>query len=157
MAKKKVAKTRKRRATGRRRGRSRVRGIGFAGVPMEQVASVVAGAVASKALNGVTKKIKFITGKPIVLPIIKLAAGYFMFTKSDNSFVQGMGMGFIGEGALQALEAASPDVFKKLNEGLGGIGANTTYIDLDDNVSGYNADSGVYGTMGNDSMVAGAI
>lgn len=152
MAKKRKV-TRKRRATGRRR--SRVRGIG-AGIQMEQLASVVAGAVASKALNGVGKNVKFLAQKPIVLPIIKVAAGYFMVTKSDNDFIAGMGLGFIGEGALNALEVGAPNVFQKLTGGpVSGIG--TTYIDLDDNVSGYNADSGVYGAMGNDSMVAGAI
>lgn len=155
MAKKKRV-TRKRRATGRRRSRSRVRGIG-GGIQMEQLASVVAGAIASKAFNGVTKKIDFLAKKPIVLPIIKVAAGYFMLAKSDNPFVQGMGFGFIAEGGLQSLEVAAPDVFKKLTGGpVSGIG--TTYIDLDDSVSGYNADSGVYGPMmGNDSMVAGAV
>ena len=152
MAKRK-AKARKRTA-GRRRGRSRVRGIG-AGIQMEQLAAVVAGAVASKALNGVGKNIKFISSKPIVLPIIKVAAGYFMVTKSSNDFVAGMGLGFIGEGALNALEVGAPNVFQKLTGGpVSGIG--TTYVDLDE-VSGNDGDSGVYGAYGNDSMVAGAI
>lgn len=156
MAKKK-AKTRKRTTTSRRRGRSRVRGIGSAGVPMHLIA-VGAGAVASKALNGVAKNIKIIQSKPIILPVLKLGIGYLMFTKADNDFVQGMGMGFIAEGGLTALEVAAPNVFQKLAGGpVSGIG--TTYVDLDE-VSGYNADSGVYGAFGvpgADSMVAGAI
>lgn len=158
MAKKSKKSKGKKSGTSRRRGRSRVGALG--GVSMEALAGVAAGAVASKALNGVTRKIKIVQDKPIILPVAKAGLGYLMIAKSKNSFVQNMGFGFIAEGVLQGLEVGAPDVFKKLAGGpvsdVNGIG--TTYIDLDD-ISGtdsMNIDHGVAGVE-DDMLVAGLV
>ena len=140
-----------------RRGRSRVGSLG--GVSLERLAGVAAGAVASKALNGITAKIQFVQEKPIVLPVAKGAIGYMMLAYSKNSFVQDAGLGFVAEGALQALEVAAPQVFKKLvGNSVGRVG--TTLIDLDDPISGYedsmDVDHGVAGVY-DDNMVGGAV
>ena len=134
MAKK--SKTRRKPARrSRRRGRS-VSGIGMAGVPIETLAAVGAGAVASKALNGVLSNVKALEGKPIVRPIIKLGVGYLLTAyKGGGQFVQSAGMGFIAEGALDMLGVAAPNVFSKLTGEPGEVGA-VTLIDLDE-VNGY--------------------
>jgi hypothetical protein len=156
MAKKKQKKGGRRPGKARRRGRSRVGALG--GVQLETLAGVAAGAVASKALNGVTAKIDFVQNKPIVLPIVKGGLGYLMLAYSKNPFVQNMGLGFVAEGALQGLEVAAPQVFKKLvGDGVGHVGS--TLIDLDD-IGGYSdsmdVDHGVAGVY-DDNMVGGAV
>lgn len=133
MSKKKGKKHRRHNAGRKqtRRRRARVSGVGAVGVSMNTLAGLAAGAVASKALNGVTKNIKFLNEKKWVLPIAKVTAGFLMVSRSPNQFVQDMGGGFIADGVLQGLEALAPNVFNKLT-GDGPIeGVGTTYIDLD--------------------------
>lgn len=140
------------RKTSRRSGR-RVSGIGMVGVSMETLGGIAAGAVASKALNGVAKNVKALQSKPIILPVAKIAIGYIMFTRSDNEFIRNMGGGFVAEGGLSALDVLAPNVFK------GGLAAGTgigAVIDLDEPyMSGYGdmqIEQQVAGTFGYDEV-----
>jgi hypothetical protein len=129
MAKKK--KTTKRRSSVRRRGRGRVSGIGMLpGVPLEAMAAIGAGAVASQALNGIAQNIDVLQRNPKILPIAKLMIGGFMVSKSKNPMVQNLGGGFIADGALQAARTFAPNVFKGLTGNVGSL------IDLDNYVAG---------------------
>ncbi len=135
MAKKSKTKSKKRPAT--RRNRGRVGAFG-GGVDIEMLGSVFAGAVASKALNGVGKNIKPLQGNKFALPVIKLAIGGYLAAKSPNPLLKNMGLGFIAEGGLSLLEGAAPNVFQKLTGGpIEGIGAaDTLTLDLEQYVSG---------------------
>jgi hypothetical protein len=129
MAKKK--KTSQKRGAGRRRrSRSRVAGIGMLpGLPLEQVAAFVGGAVASQALNGIAKNIKPLQKSPKILPIAKIAIGVFGLMKSNNEMLQNMAGGMIAEGGLHLVREMAPNVFKSLTGGSDSVG---TLIDLDE-------------------------
>lgn len=132
MAKKK--KTTKKRRTGRRRGR--VSGIGMLpGIPVEAMAAIGAGAIASQALNGVAQNVAALQKNPKLLPVAKIIIGGFLVSKSKNPMLQNFAGGVIADGALQAARVFAPNVFK----GLAGdnIGA---LIDLDNYVSGMPVD-----------------
>lgn len=101
------------------------------GVPLEAMAAIGAGAVASQALNGIAQNIDVLQRNPKILPIAKLVIGGFMVSKSKNPMVQNLGGGFIADGALQAARTFAPNVFKGLTNGNVG-----SLIDLDSYVSG---------------------
>lgn len=151
MATKRKNKKHHGRKTGHRRGR-RVSGFG-GGIPMQHLLAFGAGAVASKGLNGVTKNIQFVQDKPIVRPLVKLGIGYGLSQwNGAGDFVQNMGAGFIGEGALDLLAVAAPNVFQNLAgepavSGPGGMKLIdldnmpvSGYEDIDVNVAGYDDD-----------------
>lgn len=142
-----MKKKNSKKGTSRRRHARRGRRVsGFAGgIPMETLAGIGAGAVASKALNGVLKNIKFVNDKKMVRPAIKLGLGYFVSGyKGGGEFVQNIGLGMLAEGSLDLLAAVAPNVFGKEGEQVGAIHGNTV-IDLD-SVSGYdNLDTAVAG------------
>lgn len=134
MAKKRKKAGRKASRSGRR-GR-RVSGIGMAGIPMEALGGM-AGFVAAKTLNGVTRKIKIVQEKPILLALAKIGIGYYMNASAKEGFVKNMGLGVIIQGGSDALEVLAPNVFKQnaAAPAVEGIGA---VIDLDDDgLSGY--------------------
>ena len=150
MAKKKRGGTKTRRKSSRR-GR-RVSGI--SGIEMNDLVAVGAGAVGSKALNGVLKNVKFINDKPILRPIVKLGLGYMLMSwKGAGNFGQNAAMGIMAEATLDLLGVAAPNVFAKLAGDPPISGYNM--IDLDE-VKGYNnVDTGVAGYKNVDTGVAG--
>lgn len=134
MAKKSNKKGKKRPATRRSRGRV---GAFAGGVDIEMLGSVFAGAVASKALNGIGKNIKPLQGNKFAMPLLKLGIGGYLAAKSPNPMLKNMGLGFIAEGGLSLLENAAPNVFQKLTGDINGIGAaDTLTLDLEQYVSG---------------------
>lgn len=167
MAKKKQKKA-KSRTTRRRRSTRRVSGIGMVGgLPLETLAGIAGGAIASKALNGIAKNIKPLQKNPKILPIIKVVAGGYMVAKGSPT-MQNIGTGVLAEGALDALEVFAPNVFKKMKAGysadsVDGIG--TTLIDLDDynNLNGvgsanyYYEEDHTVGSLQNQDYALGAV
>lgn len=126
MAKKKKATTKRRRTT---RRRARVGAIG-GGLPLERIAAFAGGAVASQALNGISKNVSALQKNKKILPILKIGIGTYGLMKGSG-MVQDASIGFICDGALHFVREAAPNVFKSLTgEPVSGIGA-TTLIDLD--------------------------
>lgn len=129
MAKKKKT-TKRRKSTGRRR--ARVGAIG-GGLPLERIAAFAGGAIASQALNGISKNVAALQKNKKVLPIIKIGLGMYGLMKGTNQMLQDAAGGMVAEGALQLVREAAPNVFQSLT-GESAVGA--TLIDLDQ-VSGY--------------------
>lgn len=151
MAKKR--KTTKRRTVRRRRGR--VSGIGMLpGIPLEAMATIGAGAIASQALNGIAQNVDMLQRNPKILPLAKLVIGGFMVSKSKNPMVQNFGGGIIADGVLQSARTFAPNVFKGLTGGVGSL------IDLDNYVAGgpyvYGEDHSV-GALQDEDYTLGAI
>lgn len=153
----------KKRKHGGRKGKKhhrrarRVSGIS-GGIPMDAVAGLV-GFVGSKALNGITKNIKFIQDKPIMLPVLKLGLGWWAHNNASDPFLRNAGLGVMIEGGSNALEALAPNVFKNgLFAGASPVGSIGTVIDLDTpgELSGVgddmNVEHAVAGTFGPDEV-----
>jgi hypothetical protein len=140
--------------------RRRISGVGSAviSVPVQMIFAV-GGAVASKALNGVAKEVKFLKNSKYALPALKGVAAYYMLT-SKQQYLQDAGIGVAAEAGLQLLEAVAPKVFKPNADSLLGIGASSTkYLDLDDmqinrGVGAYGEEVGV-GAYGDEFEMAG--
>lgn len=101
------------------------------GLPIEQLAGVFAGAVSAKVLNGVSKSVPMLAKNRFVLPVIKLAGGYFL-NRSSNDFLKNAGLGMMGEGAMNMLEAGAPQVFKQLAPPMDGGVGSTTVLNLEE-------------------------
>jgi hypothetical protein len=126
------------------------------GVPLEAIAAIGAGAIASQALNGISQNIDMLQRNPKILPIAKLVIGGYLATKGKSAMLQNVGGGFIADGALQAARTFAPNVFKGLTGGNVG-----SLIDLDNYVSGgsgfvYGEDHSV-GALQDEDYAMGAV
>lgn len=129
MAKRKKKGVTKRRTKSTRR-RGRVSGIGALGLPVERIAALVVGGVASQALNGIAKNIKPLQNNAKILPAIKIVGGALLMSKTRNPMAQDFAAGIVGEGGLQLIRALAPNVFA----GLTGESVGNALINLDDSV-----------------------